>query len=494
MVKGFDKEKYIKMQTEKILERINQYNNKLYMEFGGKLLDDSNAERVLPGYNARCKVELLQKLKDKVEIILCISSKDIIKNRIRADIGITYDMEVLRLIDNLKSLDLDINSVVVTQYDGQPQAELFKNKLERRNIRVYTHTATKGYPTDVNIIVSDEGYGANTYIETTKPLVVVTAPGAGGGKLATCLSQLYHEYKRGIKAGYAKFETFPIWNLPLKHPVNVSYEVVTADLKDVNMIDSFYLEEYGKIAINYNRDLEVFPILKNILEKIMGVCDYKSPTDMGINMTGYCITDDEVVSNAARQEIIRRYYKALCMYKQGLIEEDVSMRIKVLMNEAKIDVSQRDVVAPALKVTEEKKLPAVAIKLDDGRVVTGRNTDILTAPASAVINAIKVLANISDDIKLLSPAILEPMMKLKGDLFENGRCLLNIYDVLLGLSTCVVTNSTIEHALAQVDKLEYCEAHASFMIQPTDESMFRSLKINLTQEPEYYSKNLYYSE
>ena len=491
---GFDNDKYLKLQSENILKRIEKFDNKLYLEFGGKLFDDFHASRVLPGFKYDIKIELLKTLKEQTEVIFCISANDIQKNKMRADYGITYDMDVMRLIDNLRRQGIEVNSVVITQYNGQAAADTFKNKLDRRNITTYIHQLTKGYPTDIDIIVSDEGYGVNPYIKTTKPLVVVTAPGASSGKLATCLSQLYHEHKRGIKAGYAKFETFPIWNLPLKHPVNLAYEAATADIKDTNMIDSFHLETYNVTAVNYNRDLQVFPILNEILNRITGYDVYKSPTDMGVNMVGFCITDDKIVREAANAEIIRRYFKSLCDYKQGRVDEDTPKRIKVLMNELGLKTTDRKVVEKALLKMSETNKPVLAIELADGHIITGKNTEIMTCAASAVINAIKYLTGIDDNIKLLAPEVLEPMLKLKTKLFDNGAALLNLQDVLLGLSICSATNDILITAINNLDKLHNLEAHASFFLNPTDEQMLRCLKINFTSEAEFYSKNLYINE
>lgn len=487
---AFDNKKYLDLQSKAINERISKFDNKLYLEFGGKLFDDYNAARVLPGFKSNIKIELLKKLKDKTEIIFCINANDIEKRKLRADYGITYDMDVMRLIDNLRNIGMTINSVVITLFEGQKSAEIFRKKLERRNIKTYIHTYTKGYPTDVNLIVSDEGYGANPYIETTKPLVVVTAPGPNSGKLGTSLSQLYHEYKRGVKAGYAKFETFPIWNLPLKHPVNISYEAATADLKDTNLIDYFHLDEYNEVAVNYNRDLEVFPILSDILKKITGECIYKSPTDMGVNKVGFCITDDDAVKKASKEEINRRYYKALCDYKKGLLDEEVPKKIKVLMNELNIDESEREVIKIALKKHDKEGVPVIALKLHNGVIVTGKNTKIMTAGASLIINSIKKLAHIKDEIYLLSPVVLEPLKKLKEELYENS--LLNIQDVLLGLSIAAATNPTAELALSKLNLLKFTDAHSTHFIPEADESMFRTLKINITSEAEFYSQNLYF--
>jgi len=490
--RAFDEKKYLELQSKEILNRIEMFDNKLYLEFGGKLFDDYHASRVLPGFKPTIKIELLHKLRKKAEVIFCINAKDIEKHKIRADFGITYDLEVLRLIDNLRSMDISVNSVVITQFTGQSAADNFRKKLENRNIKTYIHTITKGYPTDVDVIVSDEGYGANAYIETTKPLVIVTAPGAGGGKLGTCLSQLYHEYKRGIHAGYAKFETFPVSNLPLKHPINIAYEASTADLKDVNMVDYFHLEAYNETRINYNRDLEVFPVLKGILTKISGTSMYKSPTDMGVNMIGDCIIDDEVVKKASRKEIIRRYYRSMCDSRKGIIEEDVPTRIKVLMDELSITIEEYPVVKTSLKKSEKESLPVIALELPNGKIVTGKQTDVMTPAASVVINAIKQMAKIKDEIHLLAPLVIEPMLDIKSRLSDNGNYLLNLQDVIVALSISAATNPMIELVLKQLSKLKSCDAHSSHLIPAVDEQKLRELKINLTSEPKYFTNNLFF--
>jgi len=489
---GFNCKKYLDLQTKEILKRIESFDNKLYLEFGGKLFDDFHASRCIPGFKPTGKIELLYKLRKKLEVIFCINATDIEKHKIRADFGITYDIEVLRLIDNLRSMDIHVGSVVITQFTGQSSALAFQKKLDNRNIKTYVHTLTKGYPTDVEMIVSDEGYGANPYIETTKPLVVVTAPGAKSGKLATCLSQLYHEYKRGIKAGYAKFETFPVWNLPLKHSLNVAYEAATADLKDVNMVDFFHLEEYGKTAVNYNRDLEVFPILRGILTKISGSSMYKSPTDMGVNMIGYCIEDESIVRTAARKEIIRRYYKALCEKKNGILDEEVPNRIKVLMDELDITVEEYPLVKKAIDKSKKENLPVIALELPNGKIITGKQTDVMSPAASVILNAIKHLAKIKDEIHLLAPLVINPMLNMKEDLSPTGNRILTLEDVIIGLSISAATNPTVELALKQLKKIKWCDAHSTHFIQPTDERKLRELKINFTSEPEYYTNNLYF--
>ncbi len=493
MKKGFNNEKYVEIQSKKIKEKIKKFD-KLYLEFGGKLFDDYHASRVLPGFEPDSKIKMLLELKKITEIIICINAKDIERKKIRADYGITYDMEVLRLIDEFQNLGLSVNSVVITLYTGKESSKKFINQLEKRNIKTYVHTPTKGYPTDVDVIVSDEGYGANPYIKTTKKLVVVTAPGPSSGKLATCLSQLYHEYKRGVKAGYAKYETFPVWNLPLKHPVNVAYEAATADLKDVNMIDSFHLEKYGITSVNYNRDLAVFPVLKSILHKITGEDIYYSPTDMGVNMIGSCIDDDEAICAASRQEIIRRYYKALCDYKTGDADEEVYKRIKVLMNELEIDpLKERKVINVARDKSSNEDLPVIAMELANGKIITGKKTEILSPASSLILNAVKELTKIPDDVDLLSKSVLEPILKLKplGNHTSNS---LNLEEVLIALSICSATNPIVKRALKNLSKLSGLEAHASFMVYNGDLNTLKRLNINLTCDPIFYSNNLFMSE
>ena len=489
---GFDNEKYIEKQSEKILERINKEGNKLYLEFGGKLFDDYHASRVLPGFAPDAKISLLTKLKDKLEIIFIISAGDIERNKIRADYGITYEMDVLRLMDSLRKLGIYISSVVITQYKGQSQADVFRKKLEMRGEKVYIHTPTKGYPVDVDTIVSDEGYGANPYIETTKPLVVVTAPGPGSGKLATCLSQLYHEYKRGVKAGYAKFETFPIWNLSLKHPVNVAYEAATVDLGDCNLIDPFHLEAYGMPTVNYNRDIEVFPVVRTILEKITGSTDvYRSPTDMGVNMAGYCISDDEAVRDAAKQEIIRRYFKVKCDYKHGRVGYEAVEKAAMLMNEMQLQPTDRDVVEPARAKAEQSESPAIAIKLNSGEIVTGRQTVQMRASASLLLNSLKKLCNFSDDIMLIAPEVLDTIMKLKREVLGESDYRLKIEDALVALSISATSDPVAAQALSKINEFMGLQAHSTVMLSGTDENCFRKLHIDVTADPEFASKSLF---
>ena len=499
--KGFDAEKYIEEQSKFILERINRGNaERLYLEFGGKLVHDKHAMRVLPGFDENAKIELLQKLKDKAEIIICIYAGDITTNKTRHDFGITYDLEVLRLIDTFRHYDLKINSVVVTRYEDVPSVNMFINKLERRGIKTYKHRFTKGYPTDVDTIVSDEGYGANPYIEVSKPLVVVTGPGGGSGKLATSLSQLYHDFKRGTKARYAKFETFPIWNLSLKHPVNIAYEAATADLKDVNMIDSFHLEAYGEMAVNYNRDLEVFPVVKRIIEKITGEeSEYKSPTDMGVNRVGFAIVDDDVCRESACQEIIRRYLIAECDYKKGKISESSLERAKLLMKEVGKDVSDRKVVQPARDYADKKRdcdkryenVVVMAIEMPDGTIITGRSSRRMVAAAAAVLNAIKKLSGIADDMLIITPQVLESTQKLKINYLESDRTSLNCEEVLMALTISGTQNPSAYVAISKLPLLKGCKAHCTAILSDRDEQPLRAPGINVTSDPEYVTTNLY---
>jgi len=479
----FDSEKYVRLQSAEINERVKMFDNKLYLEFGGKIFDDLNAARILPGFRPGIKVEILQELKDKAEIIFCINAAIIEKKKIRADHGISYEAELLRLIDKFKVIGIPTAAVVITLYTGQPEAEKFKNQLKRRGIKTYTHTHTKGYPTDVDVIVSDEGYGAQPYIETTKPLVVVAAPGPNSGKLATCLSQLYHENKRGVRAGYAKFETLPIWDLPLKHPVNMEYEAATADIGDINMIDNFHFEKYGKMAVNYSRDLAVFPILKKILHKIIGKDIYYSPTDMGVNMIGKCITNDECVRRAACDEIIRRYLNGLCDYKNGLCDITVPDRIKLLMNELGISLADRPVVAAALEKKANKKADAVAIGLSDGQIITGRYTDVMTASAAAVINAIKSLSDIDDETHLIPPINWQPMLKLKQGVYGESR--LNLLDILMALAVSAAANPTVELALSKLPDLRDLEAHSTVMLPHSEIDTLKKIGLNITCTDEF---------
>ena len=490
---GFDNSAYMKKQTEQILKRVDQWGHKLYLEFGGKIFDDYHAARVLPGFEANGKILLLEKLKEKTEIIICINAADIEKNKIRADLGITYDMDCLRLIDNIRRLGLYVSSVVISQYKDQPSADVFRNKLELRGEKVYIHKPIIGYPMNVNLIVSDDGYGSNQYIETKKPLVVVTAPGPGSGKMATCLSQIYHEHKRGVNAGYAKFETFPVWNLPLNHPVNLAYEAATADLNDVNVIDYFHLERYGKTAVNYNRDIEAFPLVKNILAKIMETDEvYHSPTDMGVNMAGYCITDDDVVSEAAKQEVVRRYFETWCSYKEGRLNISAVEKLELIMKQLEISPEYGLAVRPAIEKSELSKCPAMALISHEGHVITGRTTNVLTAASSLVLNCVKKLAGIPDDIHLISPAVLEPMLMLKEKILYDKNPLLSLEEVLNALSICAATDPSAEKCLLKLHDLKDCRAHSSHMISQSDENALKKLGINITCTPEFSSDDLYY--
>ena len=487
MKQGFDNKKYIKVQSKKIKERIKMFD-KLYLEIGGKLFDDYHASRVLPGFLPDVKINMLKELKDDLEIIFCINANDIERNKTRAEFGITYDLEVMRLIDNLSGLGFFINSVVITLYNNQNSVNNFINKLNRNGIKTYIHRYTKGYPSDVDTIVSEEGYGANPYIETTRKLVIVNGPGPGSGKLATCLSQLYHEHKRNVNAGYAKFETFPVWYLPLKHPVNVAYEAATADLLDVNQIDSFHLSEYGVTAVNYNRDLATFPILKAILSRITSFDVYKSPTDMGVNMIGQCIIDDDIVTFAAKKEIIRRYYQEKVNFKRGLVNIEVVDKIKVLMNELNINEDMLDTVSECLAKSKKENTAVLAIKLGK-KIVTGKESNLLSAPSALIINAIKVLSKIPDNINLLSPSILEPILKQRKNKSNNP---LQLPEVMIALSVCSVTNPVVEKALSCLDKLKGCEAHASYIVTNGDKKVLTDLGIILTCEDKFHSDRLYF--
>ena len=489
---GFDNQKYLSMQSEHIMDRLAQFGGKLYLEFGGKLFDDFHASRVLPGFEPDSKVRMLLQLKDQAEIVIAINAADIEKNKVRGDLGITYDLDVLRLIDAFRSIGLYVGSVVLTQYRGQSAAGVFQRRLEQLGIKVYRHYPIPGYPNDIETIVSDEGYGLNEYIETTRSLVVVTAPGPGSGKMATCLSQLYHENKRGVRAGYAKFETFPIWNLPLKHPVNVAYEAATADLNDVNMIDPSHLENYGVTTVNYNRDVEIFPVLNAMFRQIYGESPYKSPTDMGVNMAGNCITDDEVCCEASRQEIIRRYYAAMCSARQGMSDSRPAEKIKLLINQLGITVKDRPVIDAAVARAEQTGEPAAAIQLPDGEIVTGKTTKLLGASAAVLLNALKRLGGIQKDMHLISPIVIEPIQDLKVNHLGNHNPRLHMDEVLIALSISAATNPTAEVAMRQLDKLRGCEAHSTVILSGVDNSTFRKLGINVTCEPKYQTKKLYH--
>lgn len=480
------------MQSEHIRERIAQFGGKLYLEFGGKLFDDYHASRVLPGFKPDSKLQMLLQLKEQAEVVIVINSFDIEKNKVRGDLGITYDLDVLRLIDVFRSVELYVGSVVLTHFCSQPAAEAFQKRLESLGVKVYRHYVIPGYPSNIPLIVSDEGYGKNDYVQTEKELVIVTAPGPGSGKMAVCLSQLYHEHKRGIKAGYAKFETFPIWNLPLKHPVNIAYEAATADLNDVNMIDPFHLEAYGETAVNYNRDVEIFPVLNAIFEKISGKSPYKSPTDMGVNMAGNCIVDDEATVLASKQEIIRRYYIALCGLRAGTEKQEVVYKLELLMKQAGLTSGDRAVIAPALAKAESTGEPAAAMELPDGSIITGKTSSLLGASAALILNALKTLGGIDDSIHLISPAIIEPIQRLKVGHFGNRNPRLHIDEVLLALSICAVTDPKAELAMQQLNKLRGCEVHSSVILSEVDVKTFKKLGVNLTCEPKYQTKKLYH--
>ena len=482
---GFDNEKYLQMQSAHIRDRLAQFGGKLYLEFGGKLYDDYHASRVLPGFQPDSKLRMLLQLKDQVEMVIAINAADIEKNKIRGDLGITYDRDVIRLIDIFRGFGLYVSSVVLTRYNEQPQAKAFQSRLESMGVKVYHHYAIEGYPYNIARIVSDEGYGKNDYIETTRELVVVTAPGPGSGKLATCLSQLYHEHKRGVRAGYAKFETFPIWNLPLNHPVNLAYEAATTDLNDVNMIDPFHLEAYGVTTANYNRDVEAFPVLVAMFEKILGHCPYKSPTDMGVNMAGNCIFDDDACREASGQEIIRRYYTALCEQKQGKISEDVVPKLEILMKKVGVTTADRKVVAAALAREEETGAPAAAMELPDGRIVTGKTSDLLGASSALLLNALKALGGMRDKLHLISPVVLDPIQHLKVDHLGNRNPRLHTDETLIALSISAATNPTAELAMEQLGKLRGCEVHSTVILSAVDEKTFKRLGVNLTCEPKY---------
>ncbi|MBR5381416.1 MAG: DUF1846 domain-containing protein [Oscillospiraceae bacterium] len=489
---GFDNEKYLKTQSEQIKRRISDFGGKLYLEFGGKLFDDFHASRVLPGFAPDSKIKMLTQLKEDAEIVIVINASDIEKNKVRGDLGITYDLDVLRLIDAFRGFGLYVGSVVLARYAAQPSAVAFEKRLSALGVRVYRHYTINGYPSDVQAIVSDEGFGRNDYIETSHPLVVVTAPGPGSGKMATCLSQLYHDYQRGIRAGYAKFETFPIWNLPLKHPVNVAYEAATADLNDVNMIDPFHLEAYGTLAVNYNRDVEIFPLLSAIFERIFGECPYKSPTDMGVNMAGNCIVDDELCRRASCAEIIRRYYAALCSKRKGLSDGADAVKIEYLMKSVGITTDSRPVAAAAKSKAEETGEPAAAIELNDGRIVTGKTSKLLGATSAALLNALKAIGGIDDSRHLISPDVIEPVQRLKVRFLGNHNPRLHVDELLVALSICAVTDPDAETAMQQLEKLRGCEAHSSVILAQVDENTMKKLGVNLTCEPVYQTQKLYH--
>ncbi len=491
---GFDNDKYLKLQSSHIKERISLFGERLYLEFGGKIFDDFHASRVLPGFAPDSKIKMLIELKDEAEIIIAINSADIEKNKVRGDLGITYDLDVLRLIDAFRGYGLYVGSVVMTQYKSTAAADAFKQKLENLGIKVYKHYSIEGYPHNIPLILSDEGFGKNEYAETSRSLVVVTAPGPGSGKMATCLSQIYHESKLGRKSGYAKFETFPIWNIPLNHPVNLAYEAATADLADVNMIDPFHLDAYGVTTVNYNRDVEVFPVLRSMLEGILGECPYKSPTDMGVNMAGFCIYDDEAVCAAAKEEIIRRHYNALCNMRKGSGNENEIHKIEMLLQKVAADpATDRPCVAPANKKAEETGAPAVAIELNDGRIVTGKTTALLGASAAALLNALKALSGVDKQTDVISPEILEPIQKLKVENLGNHNPRLHTDEVLIALSISAVNNPHAARAFAALPHLKYAEVHSTVILSQVDSSTFRKLGVNLSCEPQYQTKKLYHN-
>ncbi|MFH0919108.1 MAG: DUF1846 domain-containing protein [Fibrobacterota bacterium] len=501
MKKGFDNEKYLDEQTKSIVERADRFQNKLYLEFGGKLLFDYHAKRILPGYDPNVKMRLLQRLKDRAEIVVCIFAGDIERKKMRADFGISYDADALKLIDELKEWGLSVAGVVVTRYNHQPAARLFIDRLERRHVRVYTHKAIPGYPADVNTIVSDNGYGINPYIETEKPIVVVTGPGPGSGKMATCLSQIYHDHVKGVNSGYAKFETFPIWNLPLKHPVNIAYEAATADLGDFNQIDPFQLEAFGETTINYNRDVEVFPVVRRILERIMGSEKvYKSPTDMGVNRAGFAIVDDEVVREASRQEVLRRWFRYSCEYMMGLASKETVDRAEIIMQGLGLSPEDRPVVKPARAAAAAAEVMGkgnagtycgAAILLRDGTIITGKNSPLMHAAAACVLNAVKRLAGLPDPMHLLSPGILESIGALKKNILKSKQISLNLDEALIALSIGATTNPAAQMALEKVRELEGCEIHMTHIPAPGDEAGLRKLGMNLTSDPNFSGTNLY---
>ncbi|MCI8827224.1 MAG: DUF1846 domain-containing protein [Ruminiclostridium sp.] len=489
---GFDNEKYLEMQSEHIRSRINQFGGKLYLEFGGKLFDDHHASRVLPGFHPDSKVRMLMQLKEQVEIVVAVSAVDLERSKMRGDLGISYGPDTLRLIDAFRGFGFQVDSVVLTRFSGQGAAEIFQSQLENLGLRVYRHYPIEGYPNNVPLIVSEQGYGKNEYVETTRSLVVVTAPGPGSGKMAVCLSQLYHEFHRGVQAGYAKFETFPIWNLPLKHPVNLAYEAATADLNDVNMIDPFHLEAYGETTVNYNRDVEIFPVLKTVFERISGHSPYRSPTDMGVNMAGYCIVNDQVVRQASQEEILRRYYAERCRYRRGRSDGGAVYKIELLMKQLGLTEQDRAVVGPALAVAERTGAPAAAMELPDGKVLTGKTSALLGSSSALLLNALKYLAGIPDDVHLISPAVIEPVQDMKVNVLGNKNPLLHIDELLVALSISAVTNPNAKKAVLQLQKLRGCEVHTTVILSEADEDSFRRLGVRLTSEPKYQTTKLYH--
>ena len=491
MRQGFDNDMYIRMQSERIRERIAQFGGKLYLEFGGKLFDDHHASRVLPGFQPDSKLRMLKTMADRAEVVIAVNAQDIESNKLRGDLGIGYDAETLRLIDSFREAGLYVGSVVITRFGGQA-AEAYKRRLENQGIRVFRHYAIEGYPSNLNHIVSSDGYGRNDYIETSRELVVVTAPGPGSGKMATCLSQLYHEYKRGIKAGYAKFETFPIWNLPLKHPVNLAYEAATADLNDVNMIDPYHMEAYGKLAVNYNRDVEIFPVLRAIFERIQGKSPYQSPTDMGVNMAGFCITDDDACCDASRREIVRRYFAAGCAKLRGSGEDAAVGKIEILMEQAGVSPENRRSARAANALEAATGKPAAAMELADGSVVTGKTKDLLGCASAMLLNALKTLAGIPDEVKLIAERVIEPIQRLKVTSLHNRNPRLHTDEVLIALAVCAVDDEFAARAIAQLPRLKGLEAHASVLLAPVDEDTFRRLGVNLTCQPKHETQRLFY--
>ena len=492
MALGFDNRKYLETQSEHIMKRIAQFGGKLYLEFGGKLFDDYHASRVLPGFEPDSKIRMLLQLKEDAEIIVAICAGDIEKNKVRGDLGITYDADTLRLIDAFRSKGLYVGSVTITQYAGQPAADAFRRRLEELGVPVYLHYPIAGYPHNVSLIVSDEGYGKNDYIKTSRPLVVVTGPGPGSGKMAVCLSQIYHEYRRGIQAGYAKFETFPIWNLPLQHPVNLAYEAATADLNDVNMIDPFHLEAYGVTTVNYNRDVEIFPVLNAIFEGIYGTSPYKSPTDMGVNMAGNCIVDDEACREASYQEIIRRYYQALNRMAREQGSKGEVYKIELLMKQAKITTDMRPTVQAANQLAADTKAPAAAMELPDGTIVTGKTSALLGASAALLLNAVKALGHIDHDVHLIAPSAIEPIQKLKVNYLGSKNPRLHTDEVLIALSMCAATDENAQIALNQLSKLKGCQVHTSVMLSDVDINIFKKLGVDQTSEPVYEERKIYH--
>ena len=489
---GFDNEKYLKTQSEQIRKRIGQFGGKLYLEFGGKLFDDNHASRVLPGFEPDSKVKMLLTMKEQAEIVMVFNAGDMEKNKVRGDLGITYDLELLRLIDAFRDIGLYVGSVVITRYAGQPSADNFRRRLSQLGVKSYVHYSIPGYPADVERIVSDEGFGRNEYVETSRSLVVVTAPGPGSGKMATCLSQLYHDHQRGISAGYAKFETFPVWNLPLKHPVNLAYEAATTDLSDVNMIDPFHLEAYGEAAVNYNRDVEIYPLMRTIFERIFGSCPYKSPTDMGVNMAGSCIVDNDAVIHAANKEIVRRWYDAACAHRKGSIEKSTVLKNESIMKQAGLTPENRKVACAARAKSQETGEPAAAMELCDGSVITGRTSKLLGASSALLLNALKTLAGIPDEIMLISPSVIEPVARLKVNLLGGNNPRLHTDEVLIALAVCANTDEYAARAMAQLPNLKNTEVHSSVLLSQVDQNTFKKLGANLTCDPVYQTKKLYH--